>query len=159
MLRWGESPTGRTVTFLLPDDTPQHPFRGLKCGPAHGQRLALSVALIHDDETTTAHAPAPQPSDKPASGANGNGADRRSFKELPRSQQAGILCGDVVFEKFLRDRRGEKVVLDDNGQIDAAATLRRICCIDSRRDLDTGNAAAAIFDKLRDDYRFWRDNP
>lgn len=50
LLRWSDSHIGRTVTLLLPDDG-EHPFRGLKCGPANGQRLALSVALISDDES------------------------------------------------------------------------------------------------------------
>ena len=28
LLRWGENQQGRTVTFLLPDDEGEHPFKG-----------------------------------------------------------------------------------------------------------------------------------
>ena len=149
LLRWSDNHNGRTVTFQLPADG-EHPFRGLPCGPANGQRIALAVALISDDETT--HDMASQAPEKPVSGGNGNGAKRR-WEDLSRAQRAGIRCGEAAFGRFLMERYpGESMTGEDD---DTAATLRLICGVDSRKKLDTDYRAGAIFDRVDSEYRAW----
>lgn len=132
LLRWGEShASGRTVTFVLPEDDGPHPFKGMKCGPANGQRVALSVALINDDETQ-----APK--------------ERRSFDELPLSQQAALLCNEPRFRRFLFER------YETEDTSDAAAKAVRIDCgVESRADLDKSQNAAARWRKLHSEYQAW----
>jgi hypothetical protein len=136
LLRWGESPTGRTVTFLLPEDDGQHPFKGLKSGPSNGQRLALSVALIADDETQ-------QPVE-----------ERKSF-----AQRAGILCNEGAFHRFLSERYLEEAVFGSASHekvADAAAeTIRIICRVPSRRDLIDGTPAGKRYLELDAEYAAW----
>ena len=140
LLRWGEThSTGRTVTFLLPDDGGEHPFKHLKCGPDNGQRVALSVALIADDETVT---PAPTTQPKPAK-------ERRSWSELPLSQQAAIRCGEPDFKVFMMTRL---VGVEDR---DAAHIVRMYCGVESRKEIEAGNAAGHLWKQLDSDYRFW----
>ena len=51
---------------------------------------------------------------------------KRPFHELPRSQQAGILCADPAFQEWLGQPNGEY----------AAATIRIKCDVKSRTELD-----------------------
>ena len=138
LLRWGEThSTGRTVTFLLPDDGGEHPFKALKCGPDNGQRVALSVALILDNETQT---PAPKPA-----------KERKRWDELNRTEQAGIRCNDSDFQKFLCERFD----LTSCNVIGAADMVRQHCRVESRKQLDFDPNAAVDWDALDADYRFW----
>jgi len=50
LLRWGDSSSsGRTVTFKLPDDEEDHPFKGLPVGARNGQLLEMEIAIYEGD--------------------------------------------------------------------------------------------------------------
>ena|GEM_PF-462077 len=50
LLRWGDSSSsGRTVTFKLPDDEEDHPFKGLPVGAKNGQLLEMEIAIYEGD--------------------------------------------------------------------------------------------------------------
>lgn len=57
----------------------------------------------------------------------------------PNSRQAGIMCGNPKFQAWLG--------VDDANE--AAASLRRMCGVKSRRELDECPAAAKRFHELR----------
>lgn len=141
LLRWNEGPSGRTVTFLLHEDTVQHPFRGLRTGPSNGQRLAIACSLIADDETTTPVEPPSTAPEKPKGGR--------------LAQQAGICCQDARFRKFLRDVYGYPVSAADEAR-DAIYTL---CGVESRTAFDANSDAAQRWHNLHGEYIVWRDNP
>lgn len=128
LIRWGEGPGGRTVTFLLPDDPGEHPFRGLKTGRVHGQRLAISIALIADDET--------QHKIK----------QRREWNELPPASQAALRCDDPVFRKFLESKGLTG---------DPAEQVRSICGVASRSQLSTDQEAMKKWLALDSEYQTW----
>ena len=153
LLRWSESHNGRTVTLQLPADG-DHPFRGLPCGPANGQRLAVAVALINDDETTTPVEPPSTAPEKPASGGNGNGADRPKGGRL--AQQAGIVCGEGAFRKFLFDKYPGAMVTADG---DVAAAVRALCQVSTRAEFDCNYAAAQRWHNLHGEYIAWMNAP
>ena len=71
--------------------------------------------------------------------------ERRKFEEMPRSQQAGMLCQDKPFQQWLG--------CFDSGQ--AAMEVRIRCGVESRSDLDHTDMdiAIALWDKLVADYR------
>lgn len=51
---WGENHrVGRTATFRLPEDEPEHPFRGMavSAGKTVGQRFMAVLVMLNDDET------------------------------------------------------------------------------------------------------------
>lgn len=156
LLRWGESPAGRTVTFLLPDDGAQHPFKGLKTGPSYGQRVALSVALISDDETQTP-APGPKPPlgfryghvvEQTGTVAPAKPKDRKRWSELPLSQQAAIRCNDPDFQTYLVERFG------GDGEVPAEC-VREYCAVKSRKNISLGDVSGKLWSELDADYRFW----
>lgn len=49
-MRWGDSSSsGRTVTLKLPDDTEDHPFKGLDVGSRNGQLMEMEITLLEGD--------------------------------------------------------------------------------------------------------------
>ena len=142
LLRWGEShSSGRTVTLQLPEEDGPHPFKGLKCGPANGQRLAVSIALINDDESQS----------KPTK-------ERRKFDELKRSNQAGMLCDERRFWSFLIEKGGLINVHSDDipPEKQAAQVVRKLCNVNTRAAFDTNEQAAAKWDTLYSEYVQWQ---
>lgn len=68
LLGWSESHNnGRKVTFQLPEDTDEHPFKRftVKNGKRAGQRFAVVLVQIGDDEEPVIQQPAPE-AEKPA---------------------------------------------------------------------------------------------
>lgn len=50
LMRWGDSSSsGRTVTLKLPDDTEDHPFKGLDVGSRNGQLMEMEITLLEGD--------------------------------------------------------------------------------------------------------------
>lgn len=137
LMRWGESSSsGRTVTFWLPDDPGEHPFKGMttrsgKTKP--GQRFAMALALITDDETTEVVA-------KP----------KQSFADFRPSHQAGILCGDANFQGWVLG--GGTFPKGVDLATVAAAKVRLRCMVESRKELDTSTVARNKWAKLLNEY-------
>jgi hypothetical protein len=77
----------------------------------------------------------------------------RSWHRIPRPQQAGILCSDGGFRKYLSrflGFPGEPMTEDE-----AAEVVREVCGVASRADLDTDQCAAFRWRLLERDYRRW----
>lgn len=152
LLRWGENhSSGRTVTFKLHDDEGEHhPFRGLKCGPANGQRFRLTFEPIADDESTTAQeVQASRPPNETPDPVSAGG--RKSWHELTPAQQAGIRCNDPEFWKFLTSL--SDVVI--HSEPAAAGFVREWCNVESRSEFIPKSAAAASWRGLDEEFRDW----
>jgi hypothetical protein len=88
-MRWGDSSSsGRTVTLKLPDDTEDHPFKGLDVGSRNGQLMEMEITLLEGDAELKTLGPKqtnhPSPehplpvnsiSERPTTGAPTNNAD------------------------------------------------------------------------------------
>ena len=88
-MRWGDSSSsGRTVTLKLPDDTEDHPFKGLDVGSRNGQLMEMEISLLEGDAELKTLGPKqtnhPSPehplpvnsiSERPTTGAPTNNAD------------------------------------------------------------------------------------
>lgn len=70
------------------------------------------------------------------------------------AQQAGILCGEVAFRRWLAETGNyEGIAVLDLDM--AAGELRERCGVLSRRELDTQETAGKRFRDLRADYKLW----
>ena len=69
--------------------------------------------------------------------------EQRKFEDMPRSQQAGMLCQDESFIKWLP--------ADDAD--DAAKVVRLRCGVSSRSKLDTNTVAIPMWDAIVRNYR------
>ena len=68
--------------------------------------------------------------------------ERREWGDMPRSQQAGMLCQDESFQAWVGGTAGS-----------TAETVRSLCKVDSRSELDNNEAAAEAWDDMVADYR------
>lgn len=150
LLNWSDSASrGMTVTFALnpADEGTVHPFRHMGTGK-HGQRFAIVAVPITDDERPakdvhTMDAPA-EPKPKV----------RTPFDQLPRSQQAAMLCQeDRAFWRYLGQRHdGADTVSDSYG---AAIIVRNLCEAQSRSLFDTDPEAGKRWDALHAEFKRW----
>lgn len=193
---WSDSPAGRKVTFLLPDNGEDHPFKHLKAGTKYGQRLALSMALISDDETET---PVVQPEAAQATPADENyscdGEDVRAPAEphaelreiladeleparqrdqlerqqnvarppMSPAQRAGMLTGDVRFQRFLREvyaPRWAQEAYDINGDVRpdkeiADRALKALTLAESKTEFNVAGHPADNWRALHGSFDLW----
>jgi hypothetical protein len=91
---------------------------------------------------------------KPDHGS-GQTKPKTPFHDLPRSQQAGILCGDAGFQEWLARGWPSVWASEQHGpepKQKAAYFVRAKCWIDSRAQLGTDPEAAQRWDKLLAEY-------
>lgn len=162
LLRWSESSAnGKTVTFEIEDDSPAHPFKSLSVGKS-GARFHIIAIGIGEDEQPVAPMPTPVTDNVAQCGGteqwspSPNPQPKRAWVDLRPSQQAGMLCHDPVFWKFLSEIPGTPEISD--GAM-AATVLRRCLRISSRADLDTPGPYAQAWAKLSSAYFVWKNEP
>lgn len=79
--------------------------------------------------------------------------EMRSWQYIPRAVQAGILCNDAGFRKYLSrflGLPGEPISEDE-----AADLVREVCGVKSRAELERDQCAAFRWALLERDYRRW----
>jgi hypothetical protein len=77
--------------------------------------------------------------------------ERKSWRDLPPSQQAAMRCNEPVFCKFLE----EKYPTAWRELDDAAELIRSVCGVQSRRELDTMQPSRVIWHQLDSQYQAW----
>ena len=80
--------------------------------------------------------------------------ERRKFAELGPSQQAGIICNEPAFWKYLKEER-DWVPCGDAGN--AAYFVRDFCQVKSRSELATNESAKLKWSLLASSYLAWRN--
>ena len=116
---------GIVVSFVLhPNEVPDDLALA-----ALGTRYMLAFTRIGDDEE-----PQVPEIKRPA----------RPFASLPRSQQAGILCGDETFQQWIAIHYA--FAKNESG---ARSFVISYCQVNSRRELDVSDEAATVWDALR----------
>lgn len=144
--------------IIHPNDMPA----ALSLAPM-GTRYMAALVEIGDDEQPVnrkggdasakqqpAHTKQPR---QPSSSADG--AERRSWGDLPPAQQAGIRCAEPAFWRFLNETSSEADVIDNADK--AATYVRLICGIESRAELTGDHRARLIWRDLDSKYRAWME--
>lgn len=127
---WSDSHTsGAKVTFWLSDPTLLDAFRGMteRKGKTAGQRLAMVLVEISDQETLVEQPEAP----------------KEPIGELCRL--AVMWCKDEAFQQWIADVAGPGIGLCEQ---DAKNELYAMCGIQSRKELDTDAEAVNKFHRL-----------
>lgn len=150
---------GIVVSFVLhPQEVPDE----LTIAPL-GTRYMLALVKIGDDELPvrkevvqhtgqTLDRPNKTP---PAPVPPASGRAKRSFDDMPPSQQAGMLCADPGFQIFLCETF-DFVTINHEG---AADFVRLHCHVESRSALDTAGPAGWRWRELVTQYRAWQRAP
>ena len=76
----------------------------------------------------------------------------RKWHELKPSQQAGIRCSDASFQRFLKEQYN--MTLREHGG-DVAATVRKLCLVESRSELDNDTSKNSIWSQLNSQFQAW----
>lgn len=83
-------------------------------------------------------------------GSNPAAPTKRRFDEMSRAQQAGLMCADKQFRRWLYSVELE---LWRHCGGDAAAVVRSLCNVKSRSELDSSDVGKAVWDQIMTDYR------
>ncbi len=78
--------------------------------------------------------------------------EKRSFADMPLSQQCAIRCNEPQFRRFLARDVADFEMFDVTM---AADEIRSLCKIASRSELDSNSTAAAIWRRIDDAYWGW----
>lgn len=141
---------GVVVSFVVsPIDIPP----ALALDPL-GTRYMLALAQIGDDEQPVPPAGNPQPQaqepTQPPSRRE-EPKERRPWDSLSPQQQAGILCADKGFQKWVCNQAGETWWGRDLEE-QAASWLRERLGVQSRRELADNAEARAVLAQIRAEF-------
>lgn len=137
LLAWADGPAGSTVTLLLDADLMDHPFMASRRPEPKtaGTRWMAVFADIMDDETIATAGPIQQISQ--------NGYEHtQSGHKQKLSNQAAILVKSKAFHDWIA--KDERYIHGNPND-----TLKFICGVGSKSELDTNHMAAVKFLSLR----------
>ena len=123
------------LIFEVPIEEADNALRVLGGMPRADAETWVGIALITEEAAT-------RPTDKP----------RRPMSEVPRSQQAGILCNDDQFQQFLERLYDITIADNDDPAICAAEFVRNFCKVTSRAKLDSEPDRGKVWDQLRSEF-------
>lgn len=167
LLSWGESPKdGAWIKLQIREDLIPD-LRGLKRGAEHGERFAVVIVgpLASDEHTNlglgegaSGERPA-QSRDKGATEETGamranppSPKPKRRWQDMPASQRAALLTSEPDFWRYL----GTRGVAEPSTAVAADASLKFLCNIQSKRELDERHKAAVTFERLCGDFKAWQ---
>lgn len=132
-LAWGDGPAGPWVKLLLPESDDLAPFRGMTAAKKTmaGQRLAVVVVEIGDDEQPKE----PEPSSQ-------------SSPLGPLALLAVRWCKEPWFIEWCEEKFPNFARWSDKGrgvELACRRLILSVCHIESRKDLDTDRKAADTF--------------
>jgi hypothetical protein len=78
--------------------------------------------------------------------------EKRDWRDLMASQQAGIRCNEPSFVAFLKEQRSD----DWHEAPSSPDCIRLICGVESRSDLDSDHKARVIWHQLNDQFEAWK---
>lgn len=122
-----------------------------------GQRFVVALVAIGDNEeplpTTTVEEPAREVPKPPAP------RTPKSWHQMSPAQQAGLLCSEVQFQRFLIETYGRHSPGLADAAENAAVIVREACCVQSRREIVSGSVPAQRWRDIVADYRAWDRYP
>jgi hypothetical protein len=149
------------IVFELPIEQFDAAYEVLGGMPLPGKERWFGIAAIKTEtevmpaEETRRPAARPEPKqDKPARA-------KRDWRDVPPAQQAGTRCHDPEFAAFLREHRPEDwretAGYISDGEVTTASDrvaecVRLICCVASRKELNTDHRARMIWHQLDEQF-------
>jgi hypothetical protein len=124
----------------------------------------VPVALARLQEATAGvdrSSPAKARGEEPGGAVSSSRRPQKSWHDMSAAEQAGVLCKDVKFHKFLQEMMpGPWKLLnkgDDNER--AALIVRAHCGVKSRSEIDGNEFAMMKWRAMVSDYRAWVSEP
>jgi hypothetical protein len=82
------------------------------------------------------------------------GGEKQAFRDMRMANQAGMLCKEVPFQKFIAERQGyvRKEVFPET---QAADYVKKYCGVASRADIRPRCPSGERWTKLHSEYKMW----
>lgn len=146
------------IVFEVPVEQAGLAYEVLDGMPNYGSEVWCAIARLNLKQEEAAKPRPSSPDKAPAGGAPRAAA--KSFHEMPAGQQAGILCREPAFIKFLSEElaamvHGCRVVNAEQATI----YVREFCGVLSRSEIETQPTAMGRWRRLVSDYRAWMREP
>ena len=130
--------------------------------PQPGSEVHVAIARLNGEAGSNPNISADAPStESPVS------PTKRSFDELPYSQQAALKCQDAAFQKFITERdlafnvASVDVFTNDpeeRAKQITAEIVRRFCGVESRSEILPESDAGDKWNSLMDEYHLWQQD-
>lgn len=124
-------------------------------GLNHGKEVAQAERKGPEERMGNPSSPGRDAQPRQASPHDLGGAQRRDWVDLSPATQAGIICGERPFWRYLSEQGTYRPECAE----DAAEAVRAICGVSSRRDIGESYHALVIWHSLVDAYRAWQKAP
>ncbi len=148
-----------SVSFELPVEQARLALDVLGGMPVAASEVWCAIARLNPGAdakevthgVTTAQSTEPKPRQeihpRPSGGA------KRTFHELSYAQQAGILCGEIRFRRFMEEKY--QITMTEADGITAQG-VRLLCGVKSRSELMPKTQPGWRFERLVDEYQAWK---
>jgi hypothetical protein len=136
------------LIFELPIEQADAALQTLGGLPRAATEVWAAIARLQPEK------PASEPSNAPA--ALSPPKEKRKFGEMPPAAQAGMLCADPLFRRFLADRFFGP---GNHGPVDldkAAHLVREICGVQSRSKISEADESANRWRQLDLEFLDWK---
>ena len=129
--------------------------------PQPGSEIHVAIARLNGEagsNNISAKAPSTEAPVSPT---------KRSFDELPYSQQAALKCQDAAFQKFIAERDPAFNVAsvdiftndpEERAKQITAKIVRRYCNVESRSEILPDTDAGERWNSLMDEYHLWQQD-
>lgn len=141
------------VVFELPLEKADEAYSVLGGMPNPAAEVWCGIARLQEPgAAVSARDVAPNREDAADKVASPSSRPKRAWGDLSPAQQAGLLCGDPMFQQFLCGLGNAS----HPGRDEAAEAVRRICRVRSRAEITTDNIE---WRNLVADFRAWERTP
>lgn len=147
------------VVLELPIEQADQAYRALNGMPNPAESAWVAVArlkperqVVQDRLAKPAHDNA-QPASEPEPPVR---ARKPVAPEKRLAQQAGIMCADMGFQRFLYDNHMIRHYGNEADEGNAACAVRMICGVESRSEILPGTSAAEKWDQLMGQFEMWK---
>src|SRR3990167_1398519 len=140
------------IVFEIPLEAADHAYRVLGGMPDNSKSRWFGIARMEHDEQPKAGSSKGRTSDFESENEGSNPSPAAKWSTLTPAQQAGILCNDPAFEKFMSE-------VHNFTHADVPLMVRQHCNVDSRKDILPDSYAGRRWRELVSDYRAWCREP
>jgi hypothetical protein len=149
-----------SISFEIPVEQAQAALDVLGGMPVAATEVWCGIARLNhageDSSAGTAAAPKRDLEKPPTSGRGQPAPDtqpaKQAFRDMRLVNQAGMLCDELSFQRFITERAKSALLFSDEG---AAEYVREYCGVRSRSDIRPRTPSGDRWTKLHDEYRLW----
>lgn len=147
------------LVFEVPLETFQAAIAALGGEPAAVEERWVAIALLNPEivNPPARRGTPAEPDDGSKSSPDrsaGGVKERRSFDELPASQQAAMLCNEPRFARFLKEEYRDLMEIAHD---DTPSVVRHICLVESRSQIGGPETASGrLWRELYAEYQAWK---